>query len=447
VAEGSNKVLEDALRLERMGIFLLPIDPVEKRPFRNLLPRDEKGYPRWKPLRETPATAEQIENWFWRYEDFNIAIITGQPSRLAVLDIDGPTPPDLPELPDTVVEKTPREEGGYHYYFRVDEYQPSDKYKWNEDGVDYQCEIKAELVYVICSPSSYGGRTYEWLPGKSLLEREPAPLPPELIAYLESKDARATRRESMIRRERTAGTTEAAVRMEDLQWYEKLKYDEDVAIQILQHCGADVEVIGETFLCPLPGHDERSPSASLYPNRSGEIIFHDWHARDKHEWYSLANVYALWSSEKQGLYFTSDNVMCHERWWARALYESGFIDRPLPTLALKQELLPVGDEDVPDCAQIVYEAVCYITQLEELLYGKLRGESDNMIEFPSRFAITWRSLNKPTCMSPNTYTGGIKWLKEQGYLEVREMDDMFVMASSRDAARRSRTFVTLTKPR
>ena len=110
----SGNAMEDAMRMANMGIALIPIDPVEKEPFYELLPKDEQGHDRWGLLREIHVTPAQIENWFWRYPDCNIAIITGQPSQLAVLDIDGPTPPDLPELPDTAVEKTPRKEGGYH---------------------------------------------------------------------------------------------------------------------------------------------------------------------------------------------------------------------------------------------------------------------------------------------------------------------------------------------
>jgi len=193
LGEGSIKALEDALQLERMGIALLPIHPVYKNPHYRLLPKNpETDKYVWAQFRETPPTPPEIIAWFRKARNCNIAIITGQPSRLAVLDIDGPTPPDLPELPDTVVEKTPRKEGGYHYYFRVDSPQGSHNYNWNEDGVSYHCEIKADLVYVICSPSSFSGKHYEWRPGRSLFEREPAPLPPELVPYLDGKGGKAT---------------------------------------------------------------------------------------------------------------------------------------------------------------------------------------------------------------------------------------------------------------
>lgn len=134
----------------------------------------------------------------------------------------------------------------------------------------------------------------------------------------------------------------------------------------MRHCGADVTAVGEAFLCLLPGHDERNPSAALWRNDSGEIIFRDWHERDGKEWYLLANVYALWSSKKRGMHFYDDDEEWVDNWWARALYESGYVDRPLPTLAIKQ-VLP---ENTPKHAQFVYKAVCELSQFQEWFYGK-----------------------------------------------------------------------------
>ena len=66
------------------------------------------------------------------------------------------------------------------------------------------------------------------------------------------------------RRGRTAGGGARTAmipghRSRDQGWYEELRYDEDAAIKIMQKCGADVSAVGESFLCPLPGHEERHP--------------------------------------------------------------------------------------------------------------------------------------------------------------------------------------------
>lgn len=187
MGKGSGKVMEDALRLASMGIALLPIDSTAKIPCYRLLPRDTKTRKRtWIPLRENLATPYQIKVWFMREPKCNIAIITGLTSRLAVLDIDGPIPPDL-KLPKTVTANTPREIGGHHYYFRIESSQKSGRFIWEEEGVRYQCELKADGTYAICPPSSFGTKSYRWSPNRSLFERDPEPLPPWLVPYLEDK--------------------------------------------------------------------------------------------------------------------------------------------------------------------------------------------------------------------------------------------------------------------
>lgn len=452
----SGKAMEDAIRLASIGIALLPIDPVEKKPLFKLLPKDEQGIGRVKPLRKSHATPAKIKNWFRRYPNCNIAIITGQPSKLAVLDIDGPTPPDLPELPETAVEKTPRKEGGHHYYFRIEGAQDSGIYRWTEEGVEYKCELRADGVYVICTPSSFGGTPYVWEPGHSIFELEPALLQSGLVEYLESKHEPDSlkRRKGKASRSGVKAASRPGRRSKDLKWYEELKYDEDVAIQILRKCGANVRVVGESFLCPLTGHEEQHPSAALWYNKAGEIIFRDWHwhERDGKEWCSLANVYALCATKTQGMYFDHHDKDWpgHSRWWARALHEAGCVDRPLPTLAMKQEL----PEDAPSNAKIVYEALCYVAQLEEWFHGKPKSNSKiaRTIEFPASFTDTWLRVGDTRCMSRTTRQKGLDWLEENGYIEVLDMDDLFPNKFPSDANRpvkktkRMRTYVILTKP-
>ncbi len=457
VVRDSERAKAGAVRMARMGIALVPIDPVEKEPFYDLLPKDEEGNPRWWPLRENPATPEQIENWFWRSDDdCNIAIITGRPSRLAVLDIDGPTPPDLPELPETVVEKTPRREGGYHHYFRIEGAQRSGMYKWKDGDVDYQCELKADGLYAICAPSSFGATPYMWLPGRSIFEWEPAPLPPSLVDYLEGKKevGKSERRKGKAARRGAGPAKVPQGRAEDLEWYEGLKCDEDVAIQIMRKCGAEVSAVGVSFLCPLPGHEERHPSAALWYNEAGEIILHDWHMRDGREWYSLANAYALWSTGKQGMDFDHHDKDWpgHNRWWARALHETGCVDKPLPELAMKQEL-PKGREGAPDNAHIVYEALSYVARLEQWFYGESRDRRGRVIKFPASFTDIWQRVGDTRCMSRSTRQKGLDWLSENGYIEEKDVTDLHggkVLPS--EAARRAKnsrqqgTYVVLTKP-
>jgi hypothetical protein len=49
---------------------------------------------------------------------------------------------------------------------------------------------------------------------------------------------------------------------------------------------------GGNFACPVPGHAEANPSASLYWNDNGELVFRDWHRRSGKEFWALSEVYA-----------------------------------------------------------------------------------------------------------------------------------------------------------
>ena len=77
------------------GWAVLPLVPGGKEPFTPLLPK-VKGKGTWKALSKRPATKEAVRDWFDRYPDINIGIITGQPSGLVVIDFDTVKPEGLP---------------------------------------------------------------------------------------------------------------------------------------------------------------------------------------------------------------------------------------------------------------------------------------------------------------------------------------------------------------
>lgn len=50
---------------------------------------------------------------------------------------------------------------------------------------------------------------------------------------------------------------------------------------------------GKAFKCVIPGHYEKTPSASLCVNpNTGQVMYRDWHGVDGQCWYSLAQVRA-----------------------------------------------------------------------------------------------------------------------------------------------------------
>lgn len=92
-------VIDQALEYAALGWHLLPGIPDEKRP-----------YVKWAEASNDPA---KVISFFEQYPLAEILVLCG-PSKLAVLDLDGPWP-DMPLLPYTWEQETPR--GGIQYLF------------------------------------------------------------------------------------------------------------------------------------------------------------------------------------------------------------------------------------------------------------------------------------------------------------------------------------------
>jgi len=73
-----NRLLKAALDYEKLGWSIIPLRPREKTP---LFP--------WSEFQKKRATSEQITEWWEKYPDANIGIVTGAISNLAVIDLDG----------------------------------------------------------------------------------------------------------------------------------------------------------------------------------------------------------------------------------------------------------------------------------------------------------------------------------------------------------------------
>jgi hypothetical protein len=148
-------------------------------------PRTPHGY------KDATTDAEQIGKWWRDFRIANIGIVTGTPSRLAVLDVDmhgvdgrsvlHELEAQHGALPDTWRVTT--HGGGIHYYFRIPE-----GVTISGGTLDYGIDLKAEGGYVVAPPSLHPlGGHYEWEQGPDDLP-EPAPLP-EWIAARYAKDA------------------------------------------------------------------------------------------------------------------------------------------------------------------------------------------------------------------------------------------------------------------
>jgi hypothetical protein len=126
-----------------------------------LLPKGKTPLIEWKCYQAERASQKQIQEWWKRWPDANIGIVTGKISGIVVVDIDIPDKKDgVLLLADTsFIVRTGS--GGYHLYYlypKGHEYIPSKARI--DDGVD----VRADGGYVVAPGSIHpnGGR-YEWI--------------------------------------------------------------------------------------------------------------------------------------------------------------------------------------------------------------------------------------------------------------------------------------------
>ena len=142
---------------------------------------EKKPYIYWKPFQYKKANIEDVFDWYNRFCDINIGIVTGDISKLAVIDVDDlnllPELKEyLPEIKETTRVRTRR---GYHYYFSLNgEYVKSTNSLFGK-----RLELRSNGTYVVASPSIIKAHRYvyeiplsEMLPLPKILikkEREP----------------------------------------------------------------------------------------------------------------------------------------------------------------------------------------------------------------------------------------------------------------------------------
>lgn len=163
---------------------------------------------------------------------------------------------------------------------------------------------------------------------------------------------------------------------------------EDVALSLVRKFGGRVQAIGRPFRCILPGHEEEKPSASLWRDRRGVIVYSDFHRRDDVPVFTLPQVYANVISGK-----VQEWSRCQQGAWGwRALIELDFV-KPLP---MKAPSLP---RSLPEEAQKAYVGFLLLLQTKRL--AGLEGP----VQFSKRFAGTWCGLSPAAaCKALNMLT-------------------------------------------
>lgn len=367
----------------------------------------------WTNLREKPADRNLVLSWFKRSEtNFNLGIICGETSGLGtdaglvVVDWDlqnwsGEIPPDL-GLPKTSRVKTGN---GFHDYYL---YSDTDAVT---DSKSPPLDLKSS-GYVVAPPSVHkSGSTYRWLEDDKPLEnvaelkdRELETIEDFIQEHQAEKGGNETETSVSTPKppKKDAGQSEPnkSKTVESDDWKE-LAGREDVAVDILQKCGANVSRAGESFLCPLPGHDENNPSASLWKKEGEDGFFslHDFHQVEGRKWIPLPDVYASCETGKQQNF--SDTSGTRHVWWLRALHETGYIEKP-------DRMAPELPNDVNQSIRDIYEGFIYLLELRTI-YDK----NQELAPYSWNFIRTWCEIG-----SNSTVKKALKdYLYPKGYLE------------------------------
>ena len=141
----------------------------------------------WEPFQQRMPTAAELDRWFKRWPDANIAVVTGTLSRLVVLDVDPRHGGDdsLAELerrygplPETVEAISGG--GGRHIYFAHPGGIIHNRVAF-VPGID----LRGDGGLIIVPPSLHpSGQRYEWEVSHHPEDLEPAPLPAWLLTLL-----------------------------------------------------------------------------------------------------------------------------------------------------------------------------------------------------------------------------------------------------------------------
>ncbi|MCH7912317.1 MAG: bifunctional DNA primase/polymerase [Deltaproteobacteria bacterium] len=166
---------EEVLDYVKGGYSVIPISPKGKEPL--VL---------WKEFQTRRPEEEEIKNWWKKWPDANVGIVTGSISGVVVIDCDSEEAvnrfvEDYPEAGDTLQVKTGK---GRHFYFRSEPGIRNDVGSLLGSGID----IRGEGGFVVAPPSVHeNGTVYQWLNNY-----RPVPLPAKLKEILvnQSKDGK-----------------------------------------------------------------------------------------------------------------------------------------------------------------------------------------------------------------------------------------------------------------
>ena len=122
------------------------------------LKKDKRPLIKWEEYQKRLPTEKEVREWFTKYPDANIGIVTGQLSGIAVIDVDKIG--DYGNIMSPMAQ-TPR---GEHYYFQYEEGITNTVNIFGK-----KCDVRGEGGYVVAPPSINGnGKKYKWIRSLSI---------------------------------------------------------------------------------------------------------------------------------------------------------------------------------------------------------------------------------------------------------------------------------------
>ncbi|KKM66331.1 hypothetical protein LCGC14_1482260 [marine sediment metagenome] len=140
---------------------------------------DKKSYVKWAEYQVTAPTEAVVREWWTRWPNASIGIITGALNDLTVIDIDTDDANQkieelLPSNLLTPMATTPR--GGKHIYFNYHKDVP------NKSAIIPGCDVRSQGGYIIAPPSQNGnGKVYKWIKAYKITSTETVDLPEKLV--------------------------------------------------------------------------------------------------------------------------------------------------------------------------------------------------------------------------------------------------------------------------
>lgn len=144
--------------------------------------KDKKPFIKWEPFQKEKATEKQVKEWWSKFPNANVGIITGQLSNIMVIDTDTSEATKkiqdlLPEGFETPIQKTPS--GGMHFFFQYESGY------LNRARIAKGTDLRTEGGFIVVDPSINGtGKKWQWLEGLSILEIASKELPSNIKDYI-----------------------------------------------------------------------------------------------------------------------------------------------------------------------------------------------------------------------------------------------------------------------